>query len=124
MLHTRACSEVIPAAFEQCWPCGAAGTAAGRAMPQTVGVAQGCAPASQFDQFSCLELAGGSRVQRPPEERLCSKLKPQGLQQTDSFEIRSDERQVKALGPVCMEVTCHAGMLPDVLKTGILDHKR
>ena len=59
-----------------------------------------------------------------PEERLCSKLKPQGLQQTDSFEIRSDERQVKALGPVCMEVTCHAGMLPDVLKTGILDHKR
>ena len=40
-----------------------------------------------------------------PEERLCSKLKPKGLQQTDSFEIRSDERQVKALGPVCMEVT-------------------
>ena len=36
MLYTRACSEVILADFVHCWLCGAAVTAAGRAMPQTV----------------------------------------------------------------------------------------
>ena len=43
MLYTRACSEVILADFVHCWLCGAAVTAAGRAMPQTVSNCIRCA---------------------------------------------------------------------------------